>query len=107
MKNIERIEPARLGARLRELRISKGLRIAEVARRMDSYTPIVIRIEKANRSEKHAKGYVHLLTLARYCDAIGVDILEALSAPVAERIVQEPDAEEVPGSLVGHALPSG
>ncbi len=66
------IEGARLGARLRELRLAAGLTQAELARRTGIHRPNIARVEAGRHTPS-------LETLARLATAIGVPTTRVLS----------------------------
>jgi len=67
------IDGARLGARLRELRLSAGLTQAELARRTGIHRPNIARVEAGRHTPS-------LETLARLATAIGVPTTRVLAA---------------------------
>ena len=66
------IDGARLGARLRELRLEAGLTQAELARRTGIHRPNIARVEAGRHTPS-------LETLARLATAIGVPTTRVLS----------------------------
>jgi len=66
------IDGARLGARLRELRLSAGLTQAELARRTGIHRPNIARVEAGRHTPS-------LETLARLATAIGVPTTRVLA----------------------------
>ena len=71
-QNGETIDGARLGARLRELRLAAGLTQAELARRTGIHRPNIARVEAGRHTPS-------LETLARLASAIGVPTTHVLS----------------------------
>jgi DNA-binding XRE family transcriptional regulator len=67
------IDGARLGARLRELRVAAGLTQAELARRTGIHRPNIARVEAGRHTPS-------LETLARLASAIGVPTTSVLEA---------------------------
>jgi DNA-binding XRE family transcriptional regulator len=67
------VDGARLGARLRELRLAAGLTQAELARRTGIHRPNIARVEAGRHTPS-------LETLARLASAIGVPTTTVLSA---------------------------
>ena len=67
------VDGARLGARLRELRLAAGLTQAELARRTGIHRPNIARVEAGRHTPS-------LETLARLASAIGVPTTVVLSA---------------------------
>jgi DNA-binding XRE family transcriptional regulator len=66
------IDGARLGARLRELRVEAGLTQAELARRTGIHRPNIARVEAGRHTPS-------LETLARLASAIGVPTTRVLT----------------------------
>lgn len=71
-KNGQPLDGAKLGARLRELRVSAGLTQAEVARRTGIHRPNIARVEAGRHTPS-------LETLSRLASAIGVPTTSVLS----------------------------
>lgn len=65
------LSPAAIGARVRTLRLERGWTLDDLADRLDSYRPIVGRLERGRHTPSP-------LTLVRYAAALEVSVGELL-----------------------------